>query len=390
MDDTADSAFGPSLSRSILDTLFDTELGIRRAHATQMGHPCNLQPLPRVPQAMASLQMALPGEADPLPTGMSADPAALERQVIGWLAQAWGGRTVGDHAGMICASGTEANLRALQLGREMLPDAVLLHSTAAHRSIPDAAALLRIDARQVAEDPWGGIDHADLARLLGSLGKRPVILSLTCGTSGSGAHDDIAGAIATLDAAGYADDRRFVHLDGAVGAMVLPFLPTAPARLRPDFGHGVDSISTCGHKMIGTPMPCGALVVAGMRRGRLQQALTDIIARMGARNGHAVVAMWTRLMMQGVAGFTRDAIRCTLRAADLAQSLRALGAAVQLNPHSLTVVFPEPAEAILRTYRLPCHGGKARAIIMPSVSDELIYRFTTDYSDWFRTEGRSD
>ena len=55
-------------------------------------------------------------------------------------------------------------------------------------------------------------------------------------------------------------DRRFVHIDGALNAMVLPFLAEAPSSMQPSFAHAIDSISTSGHKMIGTPMPCGALI----------------------------------------------------------------------------------------------------------------------------------
>ena len=390
MDETADLAFGPSLPRNILDTLFDMELRVRRAHATQMGHPFNLLPLPRLPSGMASLLIGATEDEGADRSPRAADPGELERQVIDWLAQVWGSAAPEDHAGVIGASGTEANIRALHIGREALPDAVLLHGAQAHRSIPDAARLLRIEARTVASRPGGEIDLPDLSRALAGLDGRPVILVLTCGTSVTGGHDDIAGAIAVLEAAGYGADRRFVHLDGALGAMVLPFLPSVPPQIRPDFGHGIDSISTCGHKMIGTPMPCGALVVRKAHPARGARALPSLGDLMGARNGHAVVAMWTRLMTQGVAGFARDALRCSLRAADLALSLRSLGAAVLLNPHSLTVVFPQPGVEILRTYQLPCHEGKAHAIIMPSVSDALIDRFTAEYCDWFRAAGRGD
>jgi histidine decarboxylase len=58
---------------------------------------------------------------------------------------------------------------------------------------------------------------------------------------------------------------------------------------------------------------------------------------------------------------------------------------VLLNAWSMTVVFPQPSEDIVKTYQLACHRGKAHAIIMPSVTDTLIDRFTAEYCDWFRT-----
>ena len=69
-------------------------------------------------------------------------------------------------------------------------------------------------------------------------------MAITCGTTVRGAHDDIGGVLARLDASGFGAGRRFVHVDGALNAMVLPFVDDAPATLRPSFRHVIDSIST--------------------------------------------------------------------------------------------------------------------------------------------------
>jgi histidine decarboxylase len=393
MIEPADSSLSQSLPRNVIDTLFETELRIRRANATHMGYPYNLQPLPRAPRTLDPYLINNLG--DPYAgSHFAAEVCGLEREVIAWLSKIWGGGGPEVHAGSVGASGTEGNIWAIYLGREALPDAVLLHSADAHYSIPKAGRLLRVETREVASTPAGEMDLADLGRVLDDLKGRPIILALTCGTTMKGAHDDIAGAIRVLDAAGIDADCRFIHVDGALNAMVVPFLPSAPTQIRPDFAAGIDSVSTSGHKMIGTPMPCGALLCRRDHLKRISQAIaylrSDDTTLMGSRNGHAVLAIWTRLMAQGVAGFTRDAVRCTLRAADLAGSLRAIGAEVLLNPGSLTVVFPQPGEEIVKTYQLACHKGMAHAIIMPSVTDSLIDRFIDDYQRWFRMAGAPD
>jgi histidine decarboxylase len=393
MTDFAESSLQSALPRNVLDTLFEVELRIRRANATHMGYPYNLHPLPQIPTTLGSYLINNLG--DPFAgSHFAAEVCDLERQVIAWLSQVWGGSDPAVHAGSVGASGTEGNIWAIYLGREALPEAVLLHSADAHYSIPKAGRLLRVETREVASSPAGEIELADLGQMLDELKGRPVILALTCGTTMKGAHDDIAGAIAVLDQAGVGPDRRFVHVDGALNAMVLPFLPSAPQRIRPDFCLGVDSISTSGHKMIGTPMPCGALISRKKHLERISRAIaylrSDDTTLMGSRNGHAVLAIWTRLMTQGVAGFAKDTLRCTLRAADLAGSLRAVGAEVLLNPFSMTVVFPQPSEEIVKTYQLACYKGMSHAIIMPSVTDVLIDRFATEYCTWFRSDGRSN
>jgi histidine decarboxylase len=110
---------------------------------------------------------------------------------------------------------------------------------------------------------------------------------------------------------------------------------------------------------------------------------------MGSRNGHAVLALWARLLGHGRDGYRADVRRCLGRAARKAAALRAAGVTVLHNPRSLTVVFPEPAESIVRTYQLACHRGEAHAIVMPNVTDTLLDRFLADYLGWWRSAVRS-
>jgi len=316
-----------------------------------------------------------------------AEVCDLEREAIAWFERLW--ECDGDGFwGSIGASGTEGNLWALYLGREALPGAVLLHSDDAHYSIPKSGRILGMETRAVRASADGAILLADLAAVLAHLDGRPVALALTCGTTMKGAHDDIAGALRVLDAAGYGRDRRFVHVDGALNAMVIPFVGSAPAGIRPSFRMAIDSISTSGHKMVGAPMPCGVLVARRTHVERVASAVSYLRSNdttlMGSRNGHAVLAIWNRVTRHGVKGFAADVAGCLARAEWLAEELRTMMAPVLRNPLSLTVVFPAPSEAIVRRYQLACHRGQAHAVVMPNVGDALIDRFLADYAAWWR------
>jgi histidine decarboxylase len=170
--------------------------------------------------------------------------------------------------------------------------------------------------------------------------------------------------------------------------MVIPFLTGAPNGIRPSFEHGIDSISTSGHKMIGTPMPCGALVARRVHVDRIARAVAYLKSNdttlMGSRNGHAVLSVWARLFGHGYGGYAHDALRCSLRAEALAERLRASGRPVLCNPQSLTVVFDEPGPEIVKRYQLAANKGLAHAIVMPNVTDDLLDRFVTDYLNWSR------
>jgi histidine decarboxylase len=360
---------------------------MRAAHQTHLGYPYNLAFGPGVPATLQ--QFLINNLGDPyVGSHYASEVCGLEREAISWLMRLWGCGTLDDYWGTIGASGTEGNIWGIYLGREALPDAVLLHSADAHYSIPKAARIQRIEAVEVASNQAGEIDLSALEATVAGLVGRPVILALTCGTTMKGAHDDIAGALAVLDAAGLGPDRRYVHVDGALNAMVIPFLKGAPDTVRPTFDMAIDSISTSGHKMIGTPMPCGALIT---RRGHVDRIARSVAylksndtTLMGSRNGHAVLSVWARLFGHGYGGYAHDALCCSLKAEALANRLRASGRPVLCNPHSLTVVFDDPGPEIVNRYQLAASKGLAHAIVMPNVTDDLLDRFATDYLNWGR------
>lgn len=374
-----------SLPAAMLKRLAETDSRMQAAHRTHLGYPYNLSFGPPLP---GSLQRFLINNlGDPyVGSHFASEVCELEREAIQWLMRLWGCYDLEDYWGSIGASGTEGNIWGIYLGREAFPDATLLYSADAHYSIPKAARLQQIRTCALRSAPNGALDLGALADALVSLQGRPIILALTCGTTMKGAHDDIAGAIGVLDAAGYGPERRYIHIDGALNAMVIPFLQNAPAALRPMFGSGIDSISTSGHKMIGTPMPCGAIVTRRQHVDRIARAVsylkTNDTTLMGSRNGHAVLAVWARLFGHGYGGYSHDALHATLRAAALADRLRAGGAEVLCNPHSLTVVFEEPDPEIVSRYQLATSNGLAHAIVMPSVTDDLLDAFAGDYLGW--------
>ncbi len=383
---------GAAMSPAIMADLARTEARMRAAHATHLGYPYNLSFPTGVPDSLGHYLINNLG--DPYAgSHYASEVCRHEREAVAFLMDLWDCRDPENYWGSIGASGTEGNLWGIHLGREALPDAVLIHSADAHYSLPKAARIQRVPAVEVASNPAGEIDLSALAEALRDLGGRPVILALTCGTTMKGAHDNIAGAIRVLDAAGYGPDRRYIHVDGALNAMVIPFLSEADPAIRPSFDHPIDSISTSGHKMIGTPMPCGAIVCRREHVERIARNIaylrSDDTTLMGSRNGHAVLAIWARFMLHGREGYAHDARDCAARAQGLAARLRAAsdgyGGEVLCNPHSLTVVFRQPAEWIVKRYQLACAKGLSHAIVMPNVTDDLLDRFVSDWARWIAT-----
>jgi histidine decarboxylase len=361
---------------------------LQTAHANHLGYPYNLAGEAAVPSRF--LGYLINNLGDPyVGSHYASEVCDLEREVVDWLMDLWGCDHKDDYWGSVGASGTEGNFWAFYLAREALPDAILVYPKEAHYSIPKAARILKMTTEPVACEPSGEVSLSDLRRVLSRLHSASVIVALTCGTTVKGAHDDIGGALRVLDQSGFGPDRRFVHVDGALNAMVLPFLEGVPEALQPNFRHQISSISTSGHKMIGTTMPCGVLVTRRRYVEHVASAVAYLRSNdttlMGSRNGHAVLALWARLFGHGADGFRRDAERCAERARQLAGTLRDAGVPVLLNPHSLTVLFPQPSEDIVKHYQLACNADDAHAIIMPSVTEHLLGRFTADYLGWWES-----
>ena len=367
--------------------LRQTENRMRSAHATHLGYPYNLVGNSPVPASLGDYLVNNLG--DPyVGSHFGSHCCDLEREAVAWLMDLWQCPDQEAFWGSVVASGSEGNIWALYLAREAFPGAKLLYSQGAHYSIPKAARILGMEAIVVDCDKTGAIDIEAFARTLDTLDGSPVIVALTCGTTAKGAHDNIAAVGACLELADLGLGRRYIHVDGALSAMVLPFATGVPFAIRPSFRHGIDSMTTSGHKMIGTPMPCGVLVARRAHVDRVASTIAHLRSSdttlMGSRNGHAVLSIWSRLMVHGACGYRADVRTCLARTAHLVAALRAADVPVLCNPHSLTVVFPEPDEAIVRTYQLACNNGEAHAIVMPNVTDALIGRFVTDYVAWWK------
>ena len=323
-----------STSQDRDDTLDQVERRLETARENHMGHPYNLA-FPAGWLARFSGYL-INNHGDPYGgSHYAGEVCALEREVIAWFESLW---ECEDDAfwGSVGASGTESNLWAIYLGREALAGATLLHADEAHYSIPKAGRILNMATVSLRCTANGAISLAYLRDTLKRLRGRPVVLALSCATAMKGAHDDIQGAILTMDEAGYGSDRRFIHVDGALGAMVLPFVTDAPPSIRPSFRMAIDSLCASGHKMIGTPMPCSVHIARRKHVVRAASVISYLRSNdttlMGSRNGHAVLAVWDRITSHGVEGYTADIAGCLSRADRFVSALRRLGVPVLRNP----------------------------------------------------------
>ena len=304
----------------------------------------------------------------------------FEIGVLEWFARLW---EADDYWGYITNCGTEGNLHGILVGRENHPDGILYASAETHYSVFKAGRMYRMDVECVPTVASGELDYGEFEAALERNRGRPAVVVVNCGTTVRGAVDDLDAVLAALARAGYTEKEFYIHVDGALFGLMMPFVQAAP---RVTFRKPVGSISVSGHKFIGAPMPCGVV----MTRTALVAAMSSDIEYlnskdatiMGSRNGHAPIYMWHTLTRKGMAGMRRDVERCLENARLLQSMLEDAGVKTMLNRLSSTVVFERPPEeAFIRKWQLACEGDVAHVVVMPNITPEKLRVFVEDLVD---------
>ncbi|KAL2612884.1 hypothetical protein R1flu_024576 [Riccia fluitans] len=303
----------------------------------------------------------------------------FEVGVLDWFARLWDIEK-NEYWGYITNCGTEGNLHGILVGREVFPDGVLYASKDSHYSVFKAARIYRMDVVKVDTLLSGEIDCKDLKQKLSERADKPAILNVNIGTTVKGAVDDLDLVLETLSEAGFKEDRFYIHCDGALFGLMMPFVKKAP---KVSFKKPIGSVSVSGHKFVGCPMPCGVQITRMEHISVLSKNVEYLASRdatiMGSRNGHAPIFLWYTLNRKGYQGFQKEVQRCLRNAHYLKECLRAAGFGVMLNELSSTVVFERPQEeSFVLKWQLACQGKIAHAVVMPNVTVEKINKFVKE------------
>jgi len=305
----------------------------------------------------------------------------FEVGVLNWFARLWE-IDEEEYWGYITTCGTEGNLHGIYVGRENLPDGILYASQESHYSVFKAARMYRMDAVKVKTLETGEIDYDELAQHLEKNKNRPAILNVNIGTTVKGAVDDLDRILDILEKAGYTEDRFFIHCDGALFGMMMPFLKKDAPMVT--FRKPIGSVSVSGHKFVGAPVPCGVVITRFKYVMALSSDVEYLNSRdatiMGSRNGHAPIYLWYTLTRKGYDGMRKDVEKCMRNAQTLKHMLESAGVRTMLNELSNTVVFERPREeAFVRKWQLACEGDIAHVVVMPNVTIDKLEDFVQDY-----------
>ncbi|WP_316819899.1 histidine decarboxylase [Pedobacter gandavensis] len=324
---------------------------------------------------MPFLQYPINNLGDPFTESTYAvDTREMEREVIAFFAGLFRAPT-DNWWGYVTNGGSEGNLYGLYLARELYPKAMVYYSDATHYSVQKNLLLLNMPNIAIRSQENGEIDYEDLHNSLLMNRHLPVVIFANIGTTMTEAKDDvkkIKGILKNL-----AIKNHYIHADGALSGSYSAFIEPRPAF---DFADGADSIAISGHKFLGSPIPCGLVIVKKTNRDRIARAI-DYIGSVdttitGSRNGHTPLFLWYTLKKLGLQGLKERALHSLSIAAYAEAKLKALGIEAWSNPNAITVVFPAPSKWICQKWQLASENGLSHLICMPNVDhaqiDELI------------------
>ena len=149
-----------------------------------------------------------------------------------------------------------------------------------------------------------------------------------------------------------------------------------------DFRAGIDSISVSGHKMVGSPIPCGVAVAEKANVDRIARRIEYVgtldTTLTGSRNAITPLFLWYAFRTIGLDGFRRRIQTC-FEVADYAiERLNRIGRNAWRHRNSVTVVFDRPPMPFVGKWQLAVQAGVAHLITMPHVTRELIDRLVDD------------
>eukprot|EP01132_Coremiostelium_polycephalum_P021575 gene21575-25613_t len=261
---------------------------------------------------MPFLKYPMNNLGDPfVPSTYAVGSRVLEKEVVEFFAELF--RAEKDNWwGYVTNGGSEGNLYGLYLARELHPKGMVYYSEATHYSVQKNLHLLNMENITISTQANGEMDYEDLENTIRMNRQLPVII--------------------------------MANIDGALSGSYSAFLEPRPAF---DFADGADSIAISGHKFMGTPMPCGVVVVKKSNRDRIARSVAYIGSMdttiSGSRNGHSPLFLWYTIKKLGMEGLKQRALHCLDTARYAEEKLNAMGIPAWRNPNSITVNFPEPA-----------------------------------------------
>jgi tyrosine decarboxylase/aspartate 1-decarboxylase len=285
--------------------------------------------------------------------------------------------------GQIVSGGTEGNITAMWIAKQLSGKKEILLPESAHFSFQKIASLMDM---KLIEVPLTNDYVLDITRLKKKISPKTAAVVGLAGSTELGTIDPIpeVSEICT-------DERLFFHVDAAFGGFIIPFLKELRYRV-PDFDFrlkGVSTISIDSHKMGYAAIPLGTLMI------RKKQWLESISVEspyissekqagiLGTRSGAPIAAAYAVAQYLGMDGYRTMVETCMEVTHYAEQRITDLGLALVIKPtmNVLGVKLKKPGQVVKKLSEKGWRVNKVerlsciRLVLMPQITRQIIDEF---------------
>lgn len=317
------------------------------------------------------LNLQLNNVGDPFSEStLTIDTKHQEREVVRFFAELLN-TNLTETWGYVTNGGSEGNLYALYLARELYPEGIVYYSSSTHYSVRKNLHLLNMKSILIRSTENGEIDYDDFEEVLSLNRDKPVIILANYGTTMTEAKDNIPKLRNILKMKAIQD--FYIHADAALAGPISPFVETGNSL---DFISAIDSISISGHKFIGSPIPCGVVLTRIKNKERVSRSISYVGTQdttiTGSRNGLTPLILWYALQKMGKAGLEKRVKDSLTLANAVIEKFMIGGIKAWKNEGAITVVFPKPSDRICSKYQLASEDDIAHIICVPGTNKEIL------------------
>lgn len=309
----------------------------------------------------------------------------LEEKIISMVSSLLHGN---DFYGQVQAGGTESNIIAAWVARNVSGKNEVVYCENAHFSMQKACDVLRMKPVEV------GLNEnfeMDVGEIEDKITDDTAIVVASAGSTELGVIDPIQ------ELSDICGEKTFLHVDASFGGFVIPFLeelgyPTRPFDFQLD---GVSSIVLDGHKMGMSTIPSSVFLL------RKEEDLRSIAVEspyltslhstslLGTRSSAGVASLYFAMRTLGREGYREIVKTCMENTLYLASEVKRIGLGVPIEPvmNICGILVDDPAkvreELDGKNWKVSMsrHPDCLRVVVMPHVTRQVIDSFVHDLED---------
>ena len=312
--------------------------------------------------------------------GLYPGTAEIEKRFIQELGELLHSNTAGGYA---TSGGTESNLQAIRIAKKCkkVENPNIVVPASAHFSFEKTCDVLSIEMRVA---PYSeGKYTVDTDKMAELTDKNTIAVCAVAGTTEYGVIDDVE-AIAKIAR----EHDTFCHVDAAFGGFVIPFLKQP---IPFDFAiNGVTSISLDPHKMGGSSIPCGCLLLKDPEEFSVLSVETPYLTvkseftLSGTRPGADVAGAYAILKLLGKEGFRDIVAGCMENTRRLVDGMEAFGYHRAITPVLNLATFENGD--LPKGWKIShTRNNHLRFVMMPHVTRDVVEEFLIAVSELQRS-----